>query len=265
MARSGSALAAPADDGDLERLALELDLTSLAAALPAALSEAEQTGLSYSDFAGRLLRIERDARDERKRERSIKCARMGVVEGLDGFDFSLRPRLEARVVRELLNCRWANEGRNILCLGGPGRGKTRVIKALAHAACLEGHTVRYVNAAEMLEDLHGSLADGTWKRTFRRYVKPRVLALDEFGYQPMDEEATNYLFRVVSARHGTGTILLAANAGFSGWKRFFPSEAQAVASVDRLVDQATILRFTGKSCRSPKEIHGAELDESPDS
>jgi hypothetical protein len=33
-----------------------------------------------------------------------------------------------------------------------------------------------------------------------------------------------------------------------------------VATVDRLLDRATILRFTGKTCRNPQEISGAPLD-----
>jgi DNA replication protein DnaC len=113
-----------------------------------------------------------------------------------------------------------------------------------------------VTAAEMLEDLHASLADGTLRRTFSRYEKPAVLYCDEFGYEPFDAEATKYLFRLVSARHGQSSILLAANTGFKSWKNFFPSEAQAVATVDRLIDNATILRFTGKSFRRPKEVIG---------
>jgi hypothetical protein len=65
----------------------------------------------------------------------------------------------------------------------------------------------------------------------------------------------------VSERHGKGSIVLTANCGFTKWKSFFPSETQAAATVDRLIDQATILRFTGKSFREPKEILGAPLDE----
>jgi hypothetical protein len=34
-----------------------------------------------------------------------------------------------------------------------------------------------------------------------------------------------------------------------------------VATVDRLVDDATILRFTGTSFRNPSEVVGAPLDE----
>ena len=48
--------------------------------------------------------------------------------------------------------------------------------------------------------------------------------------------------------------------GFPGWKRFFPSEAQAVATVDRLIDNATILRFSGKGFRQPKEVYGEAVE-----
>ena len=112
----------------------------------------------------------------------------------------------------------------------------------------------------MIEELNASQADGTYKRAFKRYVKPALLLLDEFGYQPFSTDATNYLFRIVSARHRQGSIILTANTGFSKWKTLFPSEATAVATVDRLVDRATILRFTGKSFRQPRDIVGAPLE-----
>ena len=92
-------------------------------------------------------------------------------------------------------------------------------------------------------------------------ARPLSATVDEFAYQSFDVQATNYLFRIVGARYGHGSIVLTANTGFQHWKNLFPTESTAVATVDRLVDQATILRFTGKSLRDPKEIVGAPLDE----
>jgi DNA replication protein DnaC len=246
---------------ELRELAQALNLTALRDELPALLARAEEQESSYTDLALAMLRFEADTRKGRRLTRNLRRSGLPeVVEGLDGYDFFIRPRLEARVVKELLNCRWVPEGRNILCVGRPGLGKTRILDALARAACLQGYTVKKVITAEMLEDLHAALADGTYKRAFRRYEKPDVLYCDEFGYDPFDTQATRYLFRLVSARHRQRSILLAANTGFKSWKRFFPSEAQSVATVDRLIDHATILRFTGKSFRKPKEVHGAEVD-----
>jgi len=216
---------------------------------------------SFTDFGLKMFRAEVIARSTRRLERSLKRSRLGVVEGLEGFDFAARPNLDPRVVKELLGCRFVTEHRNVLCLGRAGLGKTRVAKAIAHAACLADYSVLCVLAADMIEELHASHADGTFKRAFRRYVKPAILLVDEFGYEPFTSEATNYLFRLVSARHRQGSIVLTANTGFSKWKSLFPSEATAVATVDRLVDSATILRFTGKSFRQPRDIVGAPLED----
>lgn len=248
---------------ELVQLATDLDLTALAAAFPELLTRAEREGLSFTDLALAMLRIEATARRERWLDRNRRRSKLGAVEGLDGFDFAARPQLDPRLVKELLNCRFALEKRNVLCLGRPGLGKTRVAKAVVHAACLAGYTTLAVNTAEMLEEFHAAQADKTHKRVIRRYVKPQVLLCDEFGYQPFDSEATSHLFRLVGARHGQGSIVLTANTGFSQWKKLFPSESSAVATVDRLVDRATILRFTGKSFRNPEQISGAPLDDEP--
>jgi DNA replication protein DnaC len=245
----------------LVQLANDLDLTTLALAIPEILEKAEKGSPSFTDFALEMLQTEVDARRERRLTRSLKRSKLGHVEGLDGFDFAKRPNLDPRVVKELFNCRFVEEHRNILCLGRPGLGKTRIAKALAHAACLAGYSVLAIVAAQMLEDFFASEADQTYKRVLRRYVKPSVLLLDEFGYEPFTTKATGYLFRLVSARHRVGSIILTANTGFTSWKKLFPSEATAVATADRLVDDATILRFTGKSCREPREIVGAPLDD----
>jgi len=261
MARNTRRPPAPDPRDELIQLAIDLDLTALAEHLPSLLTRAEKECLSYTDFSLEMLRAEISARRERRLERSLRRSHLGTIEGLDGFDFSLRPQLEPRVVKELLNCRFVEERRNVLCLGKPGLGKTRIAKAVTHAACLAGYSTLFVGAAEMLEHLHAAHADGTFKRALRRYVKPSLLCLDEFGYEPFDARATTYLFRLIGARHRQGSIVLTANTGFTKWKNLFPSESQAVASVDRLIDRATILRFTGDTYRQPREVVGAPLDD----
>lgn len=245
---------------ELEMLTRDLDLTAIAGNLGDILGKAEKQAPSYTDFALDLFREEMLARKGRRLERGLKRSHLGTVEDLDGFDFSIRPNLEARIIKELCTCRFIEEKRNILCLGKPGLGKTRIAKTIARAACIAGHSVLFVNTAVMLEELQASLIDGTYHRTMGRFTKPRLVVADEFGYEPFDAKATKFLFRFVSARYNAGSIILTANTGFNSWKNFFPSEAAAVSTVDRLVDGATILRFTGKSHRNPKEIHGAPIE-----
>lgn len=249
----------PAHDDDpleeIARIASDLKLTALAGEqLQRLLERAEQEQLSFSAFALEMLRLEARVRKERRLNRNLERSKLGSVgDHLESFDFNCRPKLKAPVVRELLHCRWVEEARNVICVGRPGLGKTRVIKALGHAACEHSYSVLYAITAKLLEELEAALADGSYKRTFRRYQRIDVLLLDEFAYEPFDTRATKHLFRLISARHSLAPTLIAANTGFSKWSSIFPSEAQAVATVDRLIDNATILHFTGKSFRKPKD------------
>lgn len=261
MARNRKRPPAPNPLDELTQLAIDLDLTTLATALPRLLQEAERSGQSFTDFTDALLRSEVEARHNRRLERSLLYSKLGPVEGLEGFNFQLRPQLEPRVVKELCSCRFIQERRNVLCIGRPGLGKTRIAKAITHSACLAGFSTLCVVTADMIEALRASEADGSFKHTLQRYVKPRVLLLDQFAYEPFDATATNHLFRLVAARYGQGSIILTAHTGIQHWQKFFPSASAAVATVDRIVDQATILRFTGKSYRQPKHVSGAPLDD----
>lgn len=228
---------------------------------PRFLEQAQKQAFSYSDFAERLLKAETDTRLERRTARIIKEAKLGTVEDLESFDFLIRPKIEARVIKELCACQFIAEKRNVLCLGRSGLGKTRIAKTIGRAACLAGYTVMFVKTAAMLEDLHASIADCSYNKVLHKYQRPNLLICDEFSYEPFDSNAAKYLFRLVSARHRLGSIILTANSGFQQWKNHFQSEASAIAIVDRLVDGATILRFTGDSSRKPKDIYGETLTE----
>ena len=53
---------------------------------------------------------------------------------------------------------------------------------------------------------------------------------------------------------------MVTNLPFKQWGECLPSPAQAVAIADRLVDDATSLRFSGPPYRQPRDVHGAPLD-----
>lgn len=245
----------------LQKLLTELNLTVAAAKLPELLLQAQQKQLGYSDFLLAALQAESKGRFERKLARRLKRSGLGRTKSLDEFDFSIRPKLSPAAVKELLACRWVKEGRSIICVGMCGRGKTHVAKAIAHAAIMNGFSVYYKKAADLLDELHASLADNTYQKVFRRYVRADVIGLDELGYLSFDSQKADYLFRLVSARHPERPMIVASNTGFQNWGRFFPSQAQGIATIDRLIDRATILRFTGKGFRKPEDIHGAPIDE----
>lgn len=246
----------------LRALLVELNLTTISVRLGDLLTQAETSQPSYSEFLRGVLEAEKDARWERKILRRTRFSKLGSYVSLDDFNFAIRPQLSPQVVKELLGCRFVEERRNLILVGRPSTGKTTVAMAMGHAACRRGFSVYYVSLGEMLEQLHASRADGTYRRAFRRIERPDLLVLDDCGFDTaLGKGAANELFRVVCARHRQRSTIVVTNLRFKQWGEFLPSPAQAVAIADRLIDQATILRFSGKPFREPRDVYGAPLDD----
>lgn len=249
------------DNATLGKLLAELNLTVAARKLQDLLTQAQLQQASYSQFLADILSCELAGRLERKLSRSLKRSHLGPVKSLDEFDFSVRHKLAAASVKELLECQWIDQGRSILCLGRSGTGKTHVAKSLGYAACMKGYSVLYDSAAHILEILHASLADNTFHKVFQRYARVDLLIAEDISYLPIDQVKADHLFRLVSARHPYRPMIVTANTGFENWGKFFPNQAQAIATIDRLIDRATILRFTGKGFRKPRDIFGDSIDD----
>ena len=246
---------------DLQALLVELNLTTIARELGRLLAEAESKSPSYSAFLRVALEAEQAARFDRKIQRRVRWSKLGPFVSLDSFDFADRPQLSPSVVRELLNCRFIEERRNIILIGRPSTGKTTVARAIGHAACHKAYSVYQGSMLDVLETLHASRADGTYRKAFRRVTSPDLLILDDAGFADLGKQATSELFRLVCARYQQKSTIVATNLPFKKWGEFIPSAAQAVAIADRLIHDATILRFTGKPWRKPRDIYGAPLDD----
>lgn len=247
----------------LRKILLDLKLTTIERELSGLLREAEEKKPSYSEFLRRAAEMERAARWERKIQRRLRRSRLGATMPLDQFKFEMRPQLSPQVVRELATGRFVRERRNLLIVGRPSTGKTSVAKALGEAVCRAGLWVHYATMSEMLADLHAAKADGTYRKALRRYARPDLLLIDDAGFANLDRDNCAELFRVVCERHRQRSTLVISNLPFRQWAELMPSQGQAVAIVDRLIDDATILRFSGEPFRKPRDIYGGPLEGEP--
>jgi DNA replication protein DnaC len=258
MARNADA---PDPVAPVRTLLEQLNLTTAARRLGDLLAHAETAPPASSEFLRRILEAEEAARWERTLQRRRRWSKLGPPVTLDGFDWAVRPQLSPQVVNELLPCRFVEEHRTVILVGRPSTGKTTVAKAIGHAACARALSVYDAPMADVLQTLHAARADGTDRKVFRRVTTPALLILDDAGFSPLGRETANELFRIVCARTRERSTIVVTNLPFKQWGEFLPSPAQAVAIADRLVDDATILRFSGKPDRQPRDIHGAPLDD----
>jgi len=238
------------DQETIESLLASLALTTASRDIAKLLKESE--GASYTEFLRRVLACERDARQERRQDRMLKRSRLGEARGLAELDYSKHKDMKPALLAELGTCRFVEEKRNVVLVGKPGTGKRTLGQALTLAAAMEGYSVHATSGDEMLDDLRAAESDGSARRVSRRYLRPDLLLIDEFW--PQEPWQGPLLFRIVAARHKKASIVFVSNVAFESWKDGFKHEPMAVATLDRLLDQATVLRFSGESYHKPREV-----------
>jgi DNA replication protein DnaC len=129
-------------------------------------------------------------------------------------------------------------------------GKTHLATALGYAACLEGHSVLFANAIDVVNQLTAAQKKGSLKCELNKYLRPQTLVLDEVGYLPIDQHGANHLFQVISQRYERGSIVLTTNKPFKQWASLLDNDSTITSAVlDRLLHHAETVVIEGASFR----------------
>ncbi len=226
-----------------------------AAALDTLLTRAEKESLSHLSFLDQLLGAEAGARRERAVARRIREAHFAEDKSLEGFNWKFNPKTFDRVqIEELATGDFIRRRSNLVMVGWSGIGKSHIIQALGHKACVHGYRVLYRTSAELLRDLTASLADKTLPARLRYYANPDWMIIDEFGFDKIERaecpEAAHLLYKIIASRNQKRSTALVTNVEFEKWGEYLSDGPLAMAFLNRLLQGAIILRLKGKSYRA---------------
>ena len=196
-----------------------------------------------------LLAWEEAERKRRGLERRLRQAKLGRFKPLANFDWSWPKKLNRAVVTDLMRLNFIGEAANAVLLGPNGIGKSTIAKNIAHHAVLQGHTVAFTTAANMLNELAAMDSNSALRRRLKRYTQPQLLVIDEVGYLSYGNRHADLLFEIISQRYENKPTIVTTNRPFSEWGEVFPNAACVVSLVDRLVHHAEIIVFEGESYR----------------
>lgn len=233
----------------------ELQLVWLRENYEAMAQEAAEKHWTHVDYLQRLLQGECERRRDNRVTRRVLAARFPVTKTLDSFDWSWPTKINRAAVQNLFRLAFLTDHTNVIFLGGVGLGKTHLASALGYNACMQGYPVLFTSAVDMINTLIAAQAAQRLKAELKRYLKPRLLILDELGYLPIDKHGADLLFQVISARYERGSIVLTTNRPFKQWSGIFNNDATLTSAVlDRLLHHSETIVIDGPSCRMKDRI-----------
>jgi len=188
-------------------------------------------------------------RKQRSLDRRLSSAKLGRFKPLTEFDWQWPSRIDQPAVQRLMQLDFLTEASNIIILGSNGVGKSTIAQNLGYKAVMQGHTVLFTTAANMLNDLASQDGDNALRRRLTYYAKPKLLLIDEVGYLSYSNRHADLLFEIINRRYEKNATLVTTNRPFSEWNEVFPNAACVVSLIDRLVHHSEVLAIEGKSYR----------------
>ena len=196
-----------------------------------------------------LLGWEEQERARRGLERRARSAHIGRFKPLVDFDWSWPKRCDRVAVEALMTLEFLNDATNAVLVGPNGVGKSTIAQNIAHQALIEGHTVLFTSAGQLLGDLSALDSDSALRRRLRQYARPELLVIDEVGYLSYSNRHADLMFELINRRYETKSTLVTTNRPFAEWREVFPNAACVVSLVDRLLHHAEIVSIEGESYR----------------
>jgi DNA replication protein DnaC len=147
-------------------------------------------------------------------------------------------RVDTDMIARLAVGAYLAQHQDVVLQGPTGAGKTYLACALGNAACQQYHTVSYLTAADLFDQLGVAEHAGTKTQVLDALVKVDLLIVDDwFLTAPTRDQARN-LHVLVDRRHRHASTLYCTQLGPDQWHDRIEEKILADAIIDRITTNA---------------------------
>ena len=136
-----------------------------------------------------------------------------------------------------------------MLLGDFGTGKTHLLIGLGLATCEQGRRVRYVAAAQLVNELVEAADDRVLSASSADTAAWTSCSWTTRLFVQIDPKGAELLFQVITEREERASIAIGTNLPFSEWGTVFPDPRLVAAIVNRVTFNAHILETGTQSYR----------------
>lgn len=243
---------------ELKPLLKRLRLGYLLNTLPERLALARRNQLDYAAFLQIILADEVTRRDNRNLEMHLQKAGFEEICRLEDFDWTAQVTVDRRLVDAVFSLDFLNRHEHVLFVGPVGVGKSFLAQALGYTAVRAGHSVRFIRADAFFRTLAQSRIDHTLEKTFRSFITPDLIILDDFGLQKLAAQQSTDLYELIIARHRQSSFAITSNRAVDEWLGLFDDPILGNSALDRLANASYQIIIEGTSYRERLSPHRRE-------
>lgn len=240
---------------DLTPLLKRLKLGAMLPTLPERLSLARRDQLDHAIFLQILLSDEVNRRDAHNLENHLQKAGFEEICRLQDFNWESGVTIDRQLIDTVFTLDFLNRQEHVILVGPVGVGKSFLAQALGYAAVCAGRNVRFTRADNFFRDLAQSRVDHTLEKTFRSYLCPDLLILDDFGLQKLTAQQSTDLYELIVARHRKSSLVITSNRAVDEWLGLFDDPILGNSALDRLANASYQIVIEGISYRQKQSPH----------
>ena len=170
-----------------------MGLAGMAKAFGELVANGEAEHLSHAEWLGLLLEREWSSRYDRKLAARLRFAKLRHQATPEDVDYRTERGLDRALFMKLLGGDWIGAHDNLAICGPSGVGKSWLACALGHKACRDDRSVLYQRVPRLFAQLALARGDGRYARLQRTLGHVQVLILDDWGLEPLNEQARHDL------------------------------------------------------------------------
>ena len=213
--------------------------------------------LNFTDALYELTERELSFQKERAKVALIKVANFPFQKTFSDYDFSFQPSINKNEIIDCKYLKFVENKENIIFLGPPGVGKTH----LAMETALNRISTYFISCHDLILQLKRAHLENRLEQRLKHFTSYTVLIIDEVGYLPLDIEASNLLFQLITKRYEKKSTILTTNKNFSEWGEVFGDSVLANAILDRLLHHSKVFTIKGRSYRTKDIIKFTEKND----
>ena len=206
--------------------------------------------LTFEDRLNLLLDKEIALRQDKQLKILLSKAKLKYTSAcIEETDFKTQRGLSKSQLIEFSSNDWIKKNRNIIITGPTGAGKTYLACALGNSALRSGVPSLYIRLPRLLQEMKVSRADGSYIKLLTKLSKIKLLIIDDWGIDLLDEMQRRDILEIFEDRHQLRSTIITAQVPVDKWHEVIGEPTIADAILDRIVHNAYQIKLTGESMR----------------